>query len=180
MPQHEGAWRCLRCSRTTRQLPRLAGKEPPWRPAPSHLAACGTKLLAFTGCSAAASGRRRPHLPHATVTSLHQEQPLGDSHCVLDVTPNRRFSANPARLQQAPHRCLPKGLGSSQERPTPTRHPPRPCSSGRHTGSGNSLWIFPGCQVSSCKTPGLSHSCGSHLSSPWQVSPEDGEVGPGQ
>lgn len=69
-----------------------------------------------------------------------------------------------------------KGLGVQEAPPLP----PQACSSRRQTTSGYSLWVSPGCQVSCCRTPSLSHSWREMgpeppnpcpLSSWWQVSP---------
>lgn len=81
------------------------------------------------------------------------------------------------RLQSGPVLPPPQRSGSSQEA---SPRPPQPCSSRRQTASGYSFWIFPGCQVSHCRTAGLSHSyrdIGPEPPNPrprsscWQVSP---------
>lgn len=132
-------------------------------------------------------GRKRPHLPGVpVVTSLFKTAGETGTGCqtVGKDTPHTSIGTNPgaSRLQQKvpmwPHVACPSPkVWELQEAPP---LPPQACSSRRQTTSGYSFWIFPGCQVSCCRTPSLSHSCREMgpeppnpcpLSSWWQVSP---------
>ena len=142
MPQHEGAWRCLRCSRTTRQLPRLAGKEPPQRPAPSHeclshLAACGKKLLAFTGCSAEGAGWSSPskgkETPSPPACHCHKP-PSGTAAGRLTLCTRCKLPTGLVRTQlgsSRPHTAAsPKVWGALRSAPPPPHALPSPVHPG--------------------------------------------------